>query len=87
MDENKHLFQNYLRNQIHSYRKAHAFSLERMAEALHISPRSYIDQEHGKYGFSTMTFVHYILLLTDGEILSLFNDIRGLLGRKKKDAA
>ena len=55
MNENKLVFQDFLRSRIHSYRSVHAFSQEHMAEALRISPRSYIDQEHGKYGFSAMT--------------------------------
>ena len=88
MNENKLVFQDFLRSQIHSYRSVHAFSQEHMAEALRIiSPRSYIDQEHGKYGFSAMTLVYYIFLLNDEEILTFIGELRYLMGRRKEDVA
>lgn len=68
-------------------RIVHAFSQEHMAEALRISPRSYIDQEHGKYGFSAMTLVYYIFLLNDEEILTFIGELRYLMGRRKEDVA
>ena len=54
---------------------------------LRISPRSYIDQEHGKYGFSAMTLVYYIFLLNDEEILTFIGELRYLMGRRKEDVA
>lgn len=89
MNENKLVFQDFLRSQIHSYRSVHAFSQEHMAEALRISPRSYIDQEHGRYGFSAMTLVYYIFLLNenDEEILTFIRELRYLMGRRKEDVA
>lgn len=87
MNDNKLVFQNYLRNNIHSYRKNHAISQEHMAETLCISPRSYIDQEHGKYGFSAMTLVYYIFLLTDDEILAFFGNLKRLMRGKREDVA
>lgn len=87
MNENKLVFQDFLRSRIHSYRSVHAFSQGHMAEALRISPRSYIDQEHGKYGFSAMTLVYYIFLLNDEEILTFIGELRYLMGRRKEDVA
>ena len=87
MNENKLVFQDFLRSRIHSYRSVHAFSQEHMVEALRISPRSYIDQEHGKYGFSAMTLVYYIFLLNDEEILTFIGELRYLMGRRKEDVA
>lgn len=87
MNENKLVFQDFLRSRIHSYRSVHAFSQKHMAEALRISPRSYIDQEHGKYGFSAMTLVYYIFLLNDEEILTFIGELRYLMGRRKEDVA
>ena len=52
-----------------------------------VSPRSYIDQEHGKYGFSAMTLVYYIFLLNDEEILTFIGELRYLMGRRKEDVA
>lgn len=85
MNDNKSVFQNFLRNHIHSYRNFHDLSQEDMAESLRVSPRSYIDQEHGKYGFSAMTLVYYLLLLTDEEMLAFFRNLKCLIGRKKED--
>ena len=87
MNENKLVFQDFLRSRIHSYRSVHAFSQEHMEVALRISPRSYIDQEHGKYGFSAMTLVYYIFLLNDEEILTFIGELRYLMGRRKEDVA
>lgn len=46
MNETKNLLHTFLRERIHDYRINQKFSIETMAEALQISPRSYIDQEH-----------------------------------------
>ncbi|ANU45177.1 hypothetical protein ADH76_00010 [Enterocloster clostridioformis] len=87
MNEKKLILQGYLRNQIRLYRNTHAFSQENMAEFLHVSPRSYIDQEHGKYGFSALTLIYYVFLLTDEETLIFFRELKNLIGGRNKDVA
>ena len=42
-----------------------------MAEKLHITPRSYIDLEHGKYGSSTVTLLFFLALLPDAKMAEL----------------
>ncbi len=87
MDETKAIFQSYLRNCVYSYRITYALSQEKMAEYLHVSTRSYVDQEHSKYGFSAMSFVHYILLLPDNTIIEFFKELRILLEEDENSAA
>lgn len=41
----------------------HIVIKESMAEELDISSRSYIEQEHGKYGFSSMTLIYFLHIL------------------------
>ena len=74
MSQYKLLLQRFLRDAIYSYRMDHKLSQERMAELLHIAPRSYIDQVHGKYSFSAPTMMFFIFILSDEEKLAL---IRG----------
>lgn len=84
---NDKIFHDFLRNQIHSYRSRHSYTQEQMAELLHISARSYFDQEHGKYGFSSSTFAYFLLNLTNEEIVTLLDDARSVLeGRDGSDS-
>ena len=79
MEDYKHLMQDYLRIQIQDYRYQNHLTQESMAEALHVSPRSYLDQEHGKYGFSAMSLVFFVLLLSEEDMLEFFKDLRFIL--------
>ena len=58
MEHKKKMFQEFIRVQIHDYRSGRAYTQEQMAELLHVAPRSYFDQEHGKYGFSAVTVIY-----------------------------
>lgn len=87
MNNYKH-FHEFLRIQICSYRSRHAFTQERMAEILHVSTRSYFDQEHGKYGFSSPTFAFFLLHLSEEEVLTLLRDARNVLeGRDENEVS
>lgn len=87
MEDPKNILRSLLRNCILTYRLNHGLSQERMAEALHISPRSYNDQEHNRYGFSAMSMVYYLLLLEDQEILAFYKELRTLLKGDQENAA
>ena len=76
MNSYKRVFQEYLRNKVCYFRKQNGISQERMSEMLQVSPRSYFDQEHGKYGFSAHSFASFLLLLPDDEVVSFLNDYR-----------
>lgn len=87
MEQNsKQLLTAYLREQIHVYRNKEGYTQEKMAEKLHIAPRSYFDQEHGKYGFSALSLTYFLLLLSEEEVLLFLNNFREILQRRGKDA-
>ena len=86
MDDHKYLLQDFLRNQILDYRHQNHLTQEGMAEALHVSPRSYFDQAHGRYGFSAMSLVFFILLLSEEDLLKFFKNLRFILEGSEPDA-
>lgn len=71
----KTIFQNHMRGKLKSYRHTHNLSQECMSEYLRISPRSYADIEHGRYGMSAHTLVMFMLLMSDSEILQLMQEL------------
>lgn len=72
------LFQTELRG----YRARSGDTQEEMAEKLRVSPRSYIDLEHGKYSLSSVTLLFFLSHLTDGEIVEL---VRRFAERAEED--
>ena len=56
-----------------------------MAELLHISPRSYFDLEHGKYGLSALTLIFFLLILSKTDVLNLLDEFQNLVDRAGKD--
>lgn len=81
------LLNDYLRESIRSYRKAHRFSQKSMAAILEISPRSYNDQERGKYGFSAISLVFFMITLPESGVIDFWKDMCMLLKGDRKDAA
>lgn len=75
----KHLLQNFLAEHIRQFRAEHNYTQEQMAERLRISPRSYIDLEHKRYGCSGPTAFFFLLLLDNEARVQLFNDFRKLI--------
>lgn len=76
MNVYKNLFQTFLRETIYSYRCKNLYSQEHMAELLHITPRAYVDQEHGTYGFSALSFAFFLLVISEDEVLIFLNSFR-----------
>ncbi|MCI8592476.1 MAG: hypothetical protein HFI88_09070 [Lachnospiraceae bacterium] len=87
MSSYKKELNDFLREKMCSYRKEHAYSQEHMAEMIRIAPRSYFDQEHGKYGFSALSFVMFLLAFPEEEMLEMLGEIRSLMGRLEKEEA
>ena len=85
MEHKKKMFQEFIRVQIHDYRSGRAYTQEQMAELLHVAPRSYFDQEHGKYGFSAVTVIFCFLMLSREEALSLLEELDELLNEEIED--
>lgn len=83
MRQYKFLLQSLLRDSIYAFRKKRRYSQERMAELLHISARSYIDQEHGKYSFSALSVLFYFLVLPEEEVLSFLRTFRERLEQEE----
>lgn len=79
--QNKQLLKDFLANQMKRFRKEHGLTQEMMSEQLRISPRSYINLEHRRYGCSALTLVCFLLQLNDEEVIQLLNDFHSLLER------
>lgn len=83
MENEKELFQEHLRKHVYQYRKSHGLSQEKMAELLNVAPRSYADQERGKYGYSALPLMRYLLILQDEKdefLLAFLKESRSILG-------
>ena len=81
------LLKKFLSQRAYDYRMEQQYSQERMAEVLHIAPRSYLDLEHGKYGFSALTFIFFLLALPENEVIKLLQDFRELTERSDHNDA
>ena len=71
MGRYKLILRTLLRVKLLEYRKELEKTQEEMAEELHISCRSYIDLEHGKYAVSTVTLLFFLALLPDTKMSEL----------------
>lgn len=69
-------FHEFLRTRIVYFRGLNRLSGEKLAEYLHVSPRSYYAQEHGKQGFSAPTLAFYLFYLSETERTVFFDDLR-----------
>ena len=79
------LLQAFLRNAIVEFREQQDFSQEKMAELLRVSPRSYNDQEHGKYGFSAASLFFFLLSLPEEETLRLLHRLQERLEKEDQN--
>lgn len=89
MSRYKRVVKEFFSGSIRDFRLRHHYSQEYMAELLHISTRCYIDQEHGKYGFSAVPLLSFLLLLSDNDVLLMLHNFRELLEKEahNNDAA
>ena len=83
----KQRMQHFLAAQLMLFRTEQNLTQEKMAEKLAISPRAYIDLEHGKYACSMMTCLLFLLGLKDEAVLQLLRECRSLLEDDDRDAA
>lgn len=84
MRQYKTLLQEFLRSSIYAFRKERGYSQERMAELLHIAPRSYIDQEHGKYSFSALSVIFFLIAIPEERVLSLLCAFKKLVKEEEE---
>lgn len=73
MAQYKLLLRVLLRVELLEYRKSCGNTQEEMAEKLHISARSYVDLEHGKYCVSSVTLLLFLFLLPEDRLVELVN--------------
>ncbi|MCD8019365.1 MAG: hypothetical protein LUF92_07210 [Clostridiales bacterium] len=66
----------YIGETMYHHRMENQDSQEHMAEKLFVSPRSYWDQENGKIGFSGQTLCHFLVMLSDEEIVRFTRGLR-----------
>lgn len=86
MREYKLLLQNLIREAVVEYRIEHGLSQEAVAEILHIAPRSYFDQEHGKYSFSALSMMFFLVVLEDDRIVEFVRCFQCLAEKNESDA-
>ena len=67
------------------YRVARDITQEEMSAWLHITPRSYIELEHGRSLCSARTFIFYLYLLPQDEKLILIDELDVLVNRHIAD--
>lgn len=75
----KSLTKCYLLSRFAATRRDHQLTKERMAEQLHISPRSYYDLERGKYCSSSSVLLLLLSLLPNDEILLVVRGFRSFV--------
>ena len=75
----KSLTKIYLYPRFAGTRKEYRFTKEKMAEQLHISPRSYYDLERGKYCPSSYVLLLLLSLLPNEDILLVIQGFRGYM--------
>lgn len=68
---------------ITEYRHNHQLSQEQMAEILHVSTRSFADQEHGKYGFSALPFACFLFILSDDETVCFLKELKTIMAEEE----
>lgn len=73
-----------LRTAVQSYRKKYGFTQEEMAEALHISVRSYWNQEHGEHGFSGSSVIYFLILLSPEELKEFLTALSNAISEKSE---
>ena len=85
--QHKQRLQRFLAGQLMRFRTEQNLTQEMMAERLAISPRAYIDLEHGKYACSMVTCLLFFIGLKDEAILQLLKECRSLLESADPDVA
>lgn len=87
MEDCKTLIREFFTSRLASIRKKLGLSQDQMSELLHITTRSYIDLEKGKYCLSTKSLMFLLLLMDKDEIYQLLLDFKEMIDKaERKDA-
>lgn len=77
-----------LRELLMTFRYKRGLTQAQMSGLLHISERSYSNLECGRYCFSTVTLICFVILFSDDELLEIIHSIKALIeDMEKKEAA
>lgn len=76
MKSYKTLAKEFLSKYAKDFRMRQNLTQEKMAEQLRITSRAYVDLEHGKYCFSAVTLLFFLLMLDDAELKGFLKDFR-----------
>lgn len=72
----KQLIRAFFSEAVGAIRRRKGMTQEEMAEEMRISCRAYGDLERGKYSFSAIALVFFLLMMEDREILELLEGFR-----------
>ena len=87
MEDYKTLMRKFFTSRLASIRKKLGLSQDKMSELLHITTRSYIDLEKGKYCLSAKSLMFLLLLMDKDEIYQLLLDFKEMIDKaERKDA-
>jgi len=67
----KQLIRTFFSEAVGVIRRRKGMTQEEMAEKMRISCRAYGDLERGKYSFSTIALIFFLLMMDSGEIIEL----------------
>lgn len=76
MKQYKEMTKDFLAEYTDALRKRRELTQEKMAEQLHITSRAYGDLERGKYCFSTVALLFFLLMLGEEEMKEFLNEFR-----------
>lgn len=82
----KNLITSFFMLRLRAFRAERGISQERMAELLRMSPRSYFDIEHGKYGLSAASLCFFLIALSEREVTELLKAFRETVEKSEKAA-
>ena len=72
----KQLVRTFFSETAYAIRRRRELTQEEMAERMRISCRAYGDLERGKYSFSTIALIFFLLMLEDEEVIELLAAFR-----------
>lgn len=73
----KQLIRDFFSEAASAMRRRRGMTQEEMAERLRISCRAYGDLERGKYSFSTVALIFFLLMMEENEVTEIIETFRG----------